>query len=82
MWENLRSKYMQTAFASGVAGIWGYLLGNDNWSNILNSIKSQVVFGVYGALIVFSVFLLIVTYWRRRKERFDDLDRAHGIRKD
>ena len=78
MWNNIRTKYLHTLFATGVAGIWGLLIGKEDWTTLFVSSKVLLTLAVYISLIFFGILTIILTTIQKRKEEFETLKRAHG----
>jgi pilus assembly protein TadC len=78
MWKKIRTKYLHTLFATGIAGIWGLLMGKDDWMTLFVDLKAMITFGVCVVLISFGVLTFVVTTIQKRREQNEILARAHG----
>jgi uncharacterized membrane protein YeaQ/YmgE (transglycosylase-associated protein family) len=78
MWKEIKAKYMHTFFATGIAGIWGILMGKDDWTTLFVGLKDQVAFSVFLAIIVAGVVVFVAGAIQKRREQIKDLERAHG----
>jgi len=82
MWKKIRTKYLQTLFAAGIAGIWGVLMGKDDWTSLLVDSKTQITIIVYAALIFFGVITFLVTTIQNRRSENEIFNRSRGETKD
>lgn len=78
MWKKIRTKYLHTLLSTAIAGIWGLLMGKDDWTTLLVDVRAIVTIAICASFIVFGALVVIVVWAQKRKEEDEVLDRAHG----
>jgi hypothetical protein len=78
MWKRIRVKYLRVLLWSGINGIWGLLMGENDLNMIFWSQKAQIWLSVYVGALVLCILTAIATSVQKRREEYETIRRAHG----
>jgi len=78
MWKRIRVKYLRLLFWSGINGIWGLLMGENDLNIMLWSQKALIWLSVYVGAMVLCILTMTATSIQKRREEYETIRRAHG----